>query len=82
MKPTKGYKTITLPNGLHKKVQTNSYAVLMTQIGGSRVKAVRLDNQVSKVMAVKTAQEDNPGWRFKAIAYLNDRDFEEGEENR
>lgn len=82
MKPTKGYRTITLPNGLHKKVQTSSFAVLMTQIGGSRVKAVRLDNQVSKVMAVKTAQGDNPGWRFKAIAYLNDRDFEEGEENR
>ena len=35
MKPTKGYKTITLPNGLHKKVQTNSFAILMTQIGGS-----------------------------------------------
>lgn len=78
-KPTTGSKTITLPNGFHRKIQLFSFGILLTEIGGCQVKAVRVDNQPSRVAAMKIALENNPGWRFKALADLTDRDFDEGE---
>ena len=47
-KPTRGFKTITLPNGCHRKIPTYSFGVLMTEIGGTQVKAVRIDDQASR----------------------------------
>lgn len=79
-KPTRGFKTITLPNGCHRKIPTYSFGVLMTEIGGTQVKAVRIDDQASKAMAAKRAIEENPGWRFRALTELNDRDFSPEEE--
>lgn len=62
----------------HRKVRTWSYVVVLTEIGGSNVKAVRLDDQTSMDEARKTAVSDNPGWRFKGIFTLSERDFERG----
>lgn len=77
-KPTVGLKTVE-KDGFHKKIPVRSYLVALTEVGGSRVKAIRLDGQSSWDEAKKTATEDNPGWRFKGIFPLMDRDFEEGE---
>lgn len=77
--PTAGLRTIE-KDGFHKKFPVRSYAILLCEIGGSRVKAVRLDEQVCWTDAVKTALQDNPGWRFKRCDQVMDRDFEEGEQ--
>lgn len=76
--PTAGTKMIET-NGFHRRVVARSYVVVLTEIGGSRVKAVRLDNQTAWVDAIQTAISDNPGWRLKRCDQLMDRDFEEGE---
>lgn len=78
-RPTTGSKTITLPNGCHRTIRTFSYGILMTEIGGYQVRAIRLDNQPGRTAALKKALDDNPGYRFKAMTELNDRDFDEGE---
>ena len=77
-KPTAGTVTVE-KNGFHKRIPVRSYAVLLTEVGGSRVKAIRLDAQSSWDEARKTATQDYPGWRFKGIMPLTDRDFQEGE---
>lgn len=76
--PTAGIHTVER-HGFHKKTPVRSYVVVLTEIGGSRVKAVRLDEQIGWDQARQTAVEDNPGWRFKFVTPLSDRDFEEGE---
>lgn len=63
-------------DGFHRRVRTWSYVVVLTEIGGSRVKAIRLDEQTSMAEAQKTALADNPGWRWKGLFTLSDRDFE------
>ena len=63
-------------NGFHKKTCTWSYVVILTQKGGSDVKAVVLHGQTSMGQAKRTALEDNTGYRFKAIVPLTERDFE------
>jgi len=78
-KPTTGHRTITLQNGCHKKIPLYSFGVVLTEIGGSEVRIVRVDEQPKNTTAVKKALEDNPGWRFKAVVQLTDRDFDEGE---
>ena len=77
-KPTVSVKTVE-KNGFHKKIPVKSYVIVLTEIGGTRVKAVRLDEQASMDQAKKTAVADSPGWRFKGLFPLMDRDFEEGE---
>lgn len=76
--PTVGTKVIET-DGFHRRIVARSYVVVLTEIGGSRVKAVRLDNQTTWVDAIQTAITDNPGWRFKRCDELMDRDFAEGE---
>lgn len=66
-------------NGFHRKVATWSFVVILTEIGGSDVKAVVLHEQTSMDEARKTAVEDNPGYRFKGLMPLTDRDFAKGE---
>jgi len=63
-------------DGFHRRVRTWSYVIVLTEIGGSRVKAVRLDEQTSMAEARKTALADNPGWKWKGLFTLSDRDFE------
>ena len=75
MTPTAGTKVI-VKNGFHKRIPARSYVVVMTETGGSQVKAIRLDKQVSMAEAKQTAEADNPQWKFKAIFPLTDRDFE------
>ena len=77
-KPTVSVKTVE-KDGFHKKIPVKSNVTVLTEIGGSKVKAIRLDEQVSIGQAKKTAVVDNPGWRFKGLFPLMDRDFEEGE---
>ena len=63
-------------DGFHRRVRTWSYVIVLTEIGGSRVKAIRLDEQTSMAEARKTALADNPGWRWKGLFTLSDGDFE------
>lgn len=77
-KPTCGTKVITR-NGFHKRIPVRSYLVALTEIGGSRVKAVRLDEQTGWEQARETAEKDYPGWRFKGTFPLMDRDFSDEE---
>lgn len=65
-------------NGFHRKVRTWSFVVVMCEVDGTAVKAIRLDNQTSIDEARKTAEQDNPNWRFKGIFTLSARDFERG----
>ena len=76
--PTARVKMIE-KDGFHKRIPVRSYAILMCEAGGNRVKAIRLDNQASVTEAIKTALKDNPGWLLKSAEMLMDRDFEEGE---
>lgn len=76
-RPTTGSRTITLPNGCHKKVDLYTFAVILTEINGDRVKAVRVDEQSSEVTAAKKALLESPGWKLKAVCKLTDGDFDE-----
>lgn len=67
---------VIIKDGFHKRVVLRSYAVLLCEIGGSRVKAVRLDRQANIGEAIRTALTDNPGWKLKRADPLNDRDFD------
>lgn len=64
--------------GRKRRIVVRSYVVVLTEIGGSGVKAVRLDKQASMDDARKTACADNVGWRWKGTFPLTDRDFERG----
>lgn len=66
-------------NGIKRRVVVRSYVVVLCEIGGSGVKAIRLDKQSTWQEARRTALQDNPGWRWKGIFPLTDRDFEKGE---
>ena len=78
MIPTAG-TTVDEKDGFHKRIPVRSYVVVLCEIGGSRVKAVRLDKQKSMEEARQTAVADNPQWRWKGTFPLMDRDFQEGE---
>ena len=75
MIPTAGVKTI-VKNGFHKKIPVRSYVIVLTEIGGSGVKAIRLDKQSTWQEAHRTALADNPGWKWKGFFPLTDRDFD------
>lgn len=76
--PTAGTVLIE-DKGRKRRIAVRSYVVVLTETGGSGVKAVRLDKQVSMEDAKKTALADNDGWRFKGCFALTDRDFEKGD---
>ena len=57
-----------------KTTKTFSYVVLLSEKGGSEVKAVRLDGYSSKY-DIK-AQEMFPDWNVKGIWKLYDEDFD------
>lgn len=78
MIPTAG-TIVVEENGRKRRVAVRSYAIVLTEIGGSRVKVVRLDRQACARDAIRTAEQDSPGWRFKGFLPLMDRDFEGGE---
>lgn len=78
MVPTAG-TVIIEENGRKRRVAVRSYAIVLTEIGGSQVKVVRLDRQACARDAIRTAEQDSPGWRFKGFLPLMDRDFEGGE---
>ena len=61
---------------IHRKVRTWSYVVILTEKGGDEVKAVTLHDQTSMDEARRTAVDDNPGYRFKGIMILSEKDFE------
>ena len=91
MRPTTGKKAITAP-GLtrgatrEKTVETHSYAVLLTEIGGSEVRAVRIDGITSKYdqELERTLRENykESSWRIKGIWRLCDADFEENADEK
>ena len=77
--PTAGIRAVE-KNGFHRKIPVRSFFVGMTEIGGSEVKAVRIDSVTSWEQARVVAEAENPGWRFKGSWPLMDRDFKEGEQ--
>lgn len=64
--------------GRKRRIVVRSYVVVLCEVGGSGVKAVRLDKQSTMQEAKQTALADNPGWRFKGLFALTDKDFERG----
>jgi hypothetical protein len=78
--PTAG-TVIKEESGRKRRIVVRSYVVVLCEVGGSGVKAVRLDRQASMDDARRTALQDNVGWRWKGIFPLTDRDFEKGESN-
>lgn len=64
--------------GRKRRIVVRSYVVVLCEVGGSGVKAVRLDKQASMDDARRTALQDNSGWRFKGLFALTDKDFERG----
>ena len=68
--------------GRKRRIVVRSYVVVLCEIGGSGVKAVRLDQQDTMQTAKQTALIDNPGWRFKGLFALTDRDFERGKDEK
>ena len=68
--------------GRKRRIVVRSYVVVLTEVGGSGVKAVRLDQQDTMQAAKQTALTDNPGWRFKGLFALTDRDFERGKDEK
>lgn len=78
--PTAG-TVIKEESGRKRRIVVRSYVVVLTEVGGSGVKAVRLDRQASMDDARRTALQDNPQWRWKGIFPLTDRDFEGGKDN-
>lgn len=69
-------------SGRKRRIVVRSYVVVLCEVGGSGVKAVRLDRQASMDDARRTALQDNPGWRWKGIFPLTDRDFERGKDEK
>jgi hypothetical protein len=65
-------------NGKKRRVVVRSYVIVLCEIGGSGVKAIRLDKQSTWQEAQRTALADNPGWKWKGFFPLTDRDFEKG----
>ena len=63
-------------SGRKRRIVVRSYVVVMCEVGGSAVKAIRLDKQSSMDEARKIALADYPGWKWKGIFPLTDRDFE------
>lgn len=64
--------------GRKRRIVVRSYVVVLCEVGGSGVKAVRLDKQSTMQEAKQTALADNLGWRFKGLFALTDKDFERG----
>ena len=79
--PTAG-TMIKEESGRKRRIVVRSYVVVLCEIGGSGVKAVRLDQQDTMQTAKQTALIDNPGWRFKGLFALTDRDFERGKDEK
>ena len=69
-------------SGRKRRIVVRSYVVVLCEVGGSAVKAIRLDKQSSMDEARKTALADNPGWRFKGLFALTDMDFERGKDEK
>ena len=68
--------------GRKRRIVVRSYVVVLCEVGGSGVKAVRLDQQDTMQTAKQTALIDNPGWRFKGLFALTDRYFERGKDEK
>ena len=77
-RPCAQLTTLAKPNGNLITVKTYSYVALLTEKGGSEVKAVRLDGYPSK--NDRNLWEDikgnYPGWKIKGIWKLYDEDFD------
>ena len=68
-------KWVDTKSGFHRKVRTWSYVVVLTEKGGDDVKHVVLHDQVSIDEARMAAELMVPGYRFKGLFPLTDRDF-------
>ena len=60
-----------------RTIKLYSYVVLLTEKGGSEVKAVRYDGFERKTDVMKEVDTDYPEWRLKSIHKLYEEDFQE-----
>lgn len=66
------------PNGGRGKlIARHSYVVTMCEIGGSEVKAVRMEYYQNKTDVYQAVDEQYPGWKIKGVNRLYDADFDE-----
>lgn len=77
-RPTIGYRLTTGKDGRPVRTRVNSYVVVMTEIGGDRVLAIRYDEYLNKEEVMKYVWEQLPGWKIKTVLKLFDDDFQEG----
>lgn len=77
-RPTIGYRLTTGKDGRPVRTRVNSYVVLLTEIGGDSVAAIRYDNYTNKHELMKYVWEQLPDWKIKTVLKLYDDDFQEG----
>lgn len=74
--PTEVEEIFTKPNGALGRRVLHSYVVLLTESGGSEVKAIRLDNMaIRKDEIVRKIYKEYPGWNIKGVWRLYEDDF-------
>lgn len=77
VRPVETYVTMQKENGGFRTVHLYSYVVLLTEIGGDKVQAVRYDDYERKTDLYHIAQHDYPGWKIKGTWKLYEEDFAE-----
>ena len=60
---------------LGKTIKLSSYVVILCEINGAEVKAVRMDYYRTKNEAKAYAAEQYPDWKIKAVYRLYDEDY-------
>lgn len=76
-RPVESAVTMQKENGGFKTVRLYSYVVLLTEIDGDGVKAVRYDDYERKTDLYHEALNDYPGWKIKGTWKLYEEDFKE-----
>ncbi len=75
-RPTESHVTIQKENGGFKTLHLYSYVVLLTEIDGDQVMAVRYDDYERKTDLYHIVKHDYPGWNIKGTWKLYDQDFQ------
>lgn len=61
-----------------RTIRLYSYVAVLTEKGGSHVKAVRYDRFQSKTDVMREIFSDYPDWNLKELRRLYDEDFDGG----
>lgn len=78
-RPVDSYATIQKESGGYRTVHLYSYVVLLTEIDGDQVMAVRYDDYERKTDLYCEVKNDYPGWNIKGTWKLYEEDFQNRE---